>query len=435
MKSAGGTTQNGGSRALNKLSDRTVRAFITQAKAGAAATKKLADGGGLFLMLTPSGSPVWRIKYRFGGKERVYAAGIYPDVTLERARAARADVKDHLRAGRDPVKARLVDRRAAAVATDTTFASMAGVWLAKQQREWSGIHYEKSSRALERDVLPTLGTLPIADISAAMVADVVEKIAERGAQETAARVLQHITGVFRLARSRGVIHENVAIDVREVLPRRRRQPGRPALLNPDDLRDVLRRADLAPISPAVRLANRLIAFSAQRIGNVVAARWDQLELETDAPTWTIPRAQMKVRDREFDHRVPLGPTIAAELRTWRTMTRRDGVVFPSPSGKREYVGREAIEKLYVDVLNLAGRHSPHAWRTSFSTLARDVGEIDGDIIELMLDHVTDSAVIRVYNRAERFAQRLRAAQWWDALLTSHTAAGNALPFRTRSAGL
>jgi integrase len=313
-----------------------------------------------------------------------------------------------------------VERAAAAVAADTTFSAVTSLWLEKQRRTWSTIHYAKSERALIRDVVPALGPLPIAQITSAMIADVVERIMARGADETAGRVLQHITGIFRLARSRGMIRDNVAVDVREVLPKRKQRVGRPALVNFDDLRDILRRADLAPISPAVRLANRLVAFSVQRIGNVVAAKWDQLELDGDTPVWTIPREQMKVRDREGDHRVPLGPTIAAELKAWRDATGGRGFVFPSPSGKREYVGRETIEKLYADGLNLEGVHSPHAWRTSFSTLARDVGEIDRDVIELLLDHVSDSQVIRAYNRAQRFEKRVAAAEWWDAQLANRT---------------
>jgi integrase len=372
----------------------------------------------MYLALTPAGTAVWRIKYRLGGKERLYAAGVYPDVSLEAARAQRATLKEHLRAGRDPLKARLVERHAASLSADATFTSVASTWLDKQQRAWSGIHFDKSKRALERDVLPTIGALPISDITAAMLADVVERIAARGAEETAARVLQHITGIFRLARSRGLVRDNVSIDVREVLPRRKQQTGRPAIVNFDELRDVLRRADLAPIAPATRLANRLIAFTVQRIGNVVTATWPQLELDGQHPVWTIPRAQMKVRNREGDHRVPLGPTIAAELRAWRDAIGKEGYVFPSPSGKREYVGRETIEKLYSEVLNLDGRHSPHAWRTSFSTLARDVGELDRDVIELLLDHVSDSQVIRTYNRAQRFRHRVEAAAWWDHELTA-----------------
>ena len=417
MESRGGTEIRGGIRGLNRLSDRGVKSFISRARAGKADRGKLGDGGGLYLMLTPAGTPVWRIKYRLGGKERLFAAGVYPDVTLESARAQRAELKEHLRAGRDPLKARLVSRRAAVLSADTTFAGVTETWLEKQQRQWSDVHYKTSKRALERDVLPTLGPMPIAAVTPAMIADVVERVAKRGAQETAGRVLQHIAAIYRLARSRGLAQDNVAVDVREVLPRRKGKGGRPAIVNFDELRDILRRTDLAPIAPATRLANRLLAFSVQRVGNVVAAQWSQFDLETDAPVWTIPRADMKVKDREGAHRVPLGPTIAAELTAWKDATDGKGYVFPSPSGKRAHLGRETVIKLYVDVLGLQGRHSPHSWRSSFSTLARDVGEIDRDVIELMLDHVSDSQVIRTYNRAQRFAQRVRAAEWWDQELS------------------
>jgi len=107
----------------------------------------------------------------------------------------------------------------------------------------------------------------------------------------------------------------------------------------------------------------------------------------------------------------MGPTIAAELKAWRETTGGKGFAFPSSPGKHDYVGRATIEKLYADALALEGVHSPHAWRTSFSTLARDVGEIDRDMIELLLHHVSDSQVIWTYNRAQRFAKRVRAANW------------------------
>jgi integrase len=143
------------------------------------------------------------------------------------------------------------------------------------------------------------------------------------------------------------------------------------------------------------------------IGNVVAATWDQFDLHSATPTWTIPREQMKVRDRDRDHRVPLGPTITAELLTWQRVTKEQRVVFPSPSGKRPFVGREAIEQFYSEVLNLDGRHSPHSWSTAFGTLCRELGDLARDVVELALDHVSDGKVIRAYNRALRFEQRVR----------------------------
>jgi len=393
-----------------------VKAFIAARRSGTPSTRKLSDGGGLYLMITESGTPMWRLKFRLGGKEQLLALGAYPDVGLEAVRERRRLAKAQISDGQNPATVRRVARASSLSASDTTFGGVAALWLEKQKREWSGIHYEKSERALERDVLPTLGALPIADITAAMIADTVERISKRGATETAGRVLQHITRIYRLARSRGLVRENVAVDVHEVLPRRRSKLGRPALVKFDELRDVLRRADLAPLSPAVRLANRLIAFTAQRIGNVVTATWDQFNLDADVPLWTIPRALMQVKDREHDHRVVLGPTIAAELTAWQSMTSSEGYVFPSPTG-RAFIGREGVEKIYRVTLGLDGIHSPHAWRTSFSTMARDLGEFERDVVELVLDHVSDSQTVRVYNKAQRLPQRVKLAEWWDSQLT------------------
>jgi len=127
---------------------------------------------------------------------------------------------------------------------------------------------------------------------------------------------------------------------------------------------------------------------------------------------------MKVRAREGDHRVPLGSTIAADLRGWHDTIDDEGYVVPSPSSRPEYLGRETIEKLYSEALKLDGRHSPHAWRISLSTLARDAGEIDRDVIELLLDHMSGSQVIRAYNRARRLARRVSAGEWWDRELNA-----------------
>ena len=391
---------------------------MAKRRAGENVATKLSDGGGLFLTHTPAGTPVWRLKYRLGGKERLYAIGTYPEVGLEAARSSRESVKTLLREGRDPVTARRVDRATAASSVDSTFASLTEAWLGKRKGDWSGVHYEKSRQALERDVLPTLGRLPVSDITPAMVTSVVERILKRGVVDTAAKVLHHVTGVFRLAQANGLCTDNPALPAREILPRKRLTGRRPALLELKELRDLLRRAELASLSPSVRLANRLCAFTASRVGNVVEARWSEFQLEADPPTWTIPRAKMKARDRSHDHVVVLGPTIAAELRAWRTLTGGDGYLFPSPQGSRsssQFISREALEKVYRETLALADKHSPHGWRASFSTLARDNG-FARDVVELTLDHVHDNEVVRAYDRGERLTERVRLMNWWDSQL-------------------
>jgi hypothetical protein len=166
------------SRAKDKLNEQRIKSFIKKGVAG----KKLSDGGGMYLQITPAGSAIWRIKYRLGGVERTYTVGAYPRVDLKAARGERDEVKDLLSDGKDPVQARQVARVAAVTSSGNTFGEIASAWLEKEKAGWSEIHYTKSKRAIERDVLPLLGSLPVADVGPAMVTKVIEKIVKRGAR-------------------------------------------------------------------------------------------------------------------------------------------------------------------------------------------------------------------------------------------------------------
>jgi integrase len=395
---------------MNRLSEKQIRSFIAQARAGTAPKKKLSDGGGLYLMMRGN-SATWRIKYRFNGKERLAGPGKYPEVSLGEARAARDALRTHLRHGRDP-SIEKANRRSSAA----TFREVADAWLEMRRKGWSKIHHEKSRQAIERDVMPRLGGFRVADITAAVVAPIVLSIVERGSVETAGKVLQHVNAIFRFAEGKGLCAGNPAIAAKELLPRRREHSQRPALLKFDALGDVLRRAEMATLSNAVRFAHRLVAFSAARIGNVIAAEWDEFDLG-DSPRWTIPRSKMKMKDRNHDHVVLLGPTIANELRTWKSMSGGTDFVFPSPTG-RKHITHESLEKVYRVTLKLEGKHSPHGWRSSFSTLAREEGAFSKECVELALDHIADNSVVRAYDRGDRFEERTRLAYWWDARLVA-----------------
>jgi integrase len=205
-------------------------------------------------------------------------------IGLEAARAERDTIKLLIRQGRDPVKDRQLGRAAAAVASGQTFESLAADWLVKQRKDWSSIHYDKSSRALERDVYPRLGNLPVNDITPAMVAGAIEAIVKCGARDTAAKVLQHIGGVFRLAQARGMRDHNPSEPVHEVLPVKKQPRRMPALLTFPALGGILRGAQAAHLSPAVRMAHRVCAFTTARISNVVQAEWSEFHLEADTPT-------------------------------------------------------------------------------------------------------------------------------------------------------
>lgn len=410
-----------------KLTDKAVKAFVAKAERG----KKLSDGGGLHLFITPAGGTTWRIKYRIDGKEKIYSIGTYPAISLAAARVELTEIKALLRENKDPVTQRRINRAETSASSDNTFEVVAGEWLTMKKKEWSAGHYTKSSRAFERDIYPTIGKLPIASITPAIVAKAVEDIHKRDVLETATRILQHLNGVFRYAQAKGLCRDNPALPAREILPRKKDTGRMPALLDYAALGDILRRADMARISPSVRMAHRLCAFTAARIGNVINAEWNEFDLENDQPVWIIPRAKMKVTSRSVDHRIPLSLEIAAELRQWKNVFGGKGYVFPSPAGGK-HIGRESIEKVYRVTLGLDGKHSPHGWRSSFSTLARDNG-IARDVVELALDHAHDNEVARAYDRGERFNERVKLFQWWGAQLAAAQRGATIIPLTTKAA--
>lgn len=410
-----------------KLTDKAVKAFVAQSERG----KKLADGGGLHLFITAAGGATWRIKYRIDGKEKIYSIGGYPAVSLAAARVELSEIKSLLRENKDPVTQRRINRAESSAASDNTFEAMAAEWLKMKQREWSAGHYTKSARAFERDIYPAIGKLPIASITPAIVAKAIEDIHKRDVLETATRILQHLNGVFRYAQAKGLSRDNPALPAREILPRKKDTGKMPALLEFSALGDLLRRAEMATISPSVKMAHRVCAFTSARIGNVINAEWKEFDLESDQPIWNIPRTKMKVKSRLIDHRIPLCPEIVSELRQWQAIFGSKGYVFPSPTGNK-HIGRESIEKMYRVTLGLEGKHSPHGWRSSFSTLARDNG-IARDVVELALDHAHDNEVARAYDRGERFDERIKLFNWWGNQLTAAQHGATIIPLKSKTA--
>lgn len=407
---AGGTAK--------KLTDIEFKAFAKQAEP----ETKLADGGGLFLFITRHGGATWRIKYRLDGKEGLYSVGPYPDISLKSAREALLEVKSLLRQHIDPVAHRRILRAAGAAASDDTFKVVAGLWLTMKQKDWSKVHFTKSKRALERDIFPALGALPIASITAPMVASAVERVSDRGATETATRILQHIGGIFRYAEAKGLCRYNPALAAAEILPKKRQAGQMSALLDMQPLGDLLLRARALRVAPSVHMAHRLLSFTAMRISNIVEADWSQFHLDIDQPMWVIPRLAMKKKDTRFPaHRIPLSPPIVEELRGWREVTGGRGYTFPSPVNPGRPITVTTVEKMYRVSLGLRDIHSPHGWRSSLSTQAREIN-IPSDIVHIATDHAHDSETALRYDRGDRFNQRIEMMNWWGEKLVAAEAA-------------
>lgn len=264
-----------------------------------------------------------------------------------------------------------------------------------------------------------------------MVAGAIEAIVKRGAVDTAGKILQHIGGVFRFAQARGLRPDNPAEPVHEVLPAKKQAGRMPALLTFSALGALLRSAEAAHLSPSVRMAHRLCAFTVARISNIVEAEWPEFDLEAEVPMWIIPRRKMKSQNRHHDHKIVLSPVIAKELCGWSRTVGSDGYVFRSPAGGK-HITRESVEKAYRVTLGYDGKHSPHGWRAAFSTLARDHG-FDRDVVELTLDHVHDNDVVRAYDRGERLTHRVKLMTWWGEELDKAQRGADIVPMKGKIA--
>jgi integrase len=406
----------GNARAINRLAVRSIDAWRKKAAAG----EKLSDGGGLFLRKLPSGATTWQLKYRHGGIEKTFSVG---QVDLAEARDERERIKRLLKEGKDPVQTRRIERAEEVASSGETFSDLVASWLKKQKPAWSHIHYDKSSKAIERHVTSTLGKLPVRDITPSMVSSVIEAVQTGGKRETAAKILQHTRAIFRLAAAKGLRNDNPAEAAIEVLAPVGDVKRRPALLDFKSLGELLRAAERANISQEVRLCHRLIAFTATRIANATAAKWSEFDLDAQVPTWRIPRNSMKVRrGRAHDHVVVLPGPIAEDLKRWRTTQSdaKSSYLFPRRGeGRGEhrqpYIARESVEKM-LHALGYRDRHVAHGWRSSFSTLAKDSGKFEKDAINLALDHIHDSEVARAYDRGQRWEQRVALGTWWGEQL-------------------
>lgn len=250
-------------------------------------------------------------------------------------------------------------------------------------------------------------------------------------RDTVAKIFQHVRSIFTLAQAKGLRTDNPAEAVVELLQRSAPAEHHPALLELHELGDVLRRNETANFSAAVRLAHRLIAFTVVRISNAVEARWQHFDLDATPAIWTVPRDEMKIgkrKGRTHAHTVVLPEQIGRDLRRWRNAQPKDiEWVFPENQG-RTHLSREAIEKALRETLELAGKHSPHGWRSAFSTRVREDTDFDKELIDLCLDHVHASETARAYDRGERLEKRIALMKWWGDALEGAERGGDVVPF-------
>lgn len=417
------------------LTDKAVRAAAPKDKA-----YKVSDSGGLFLHVSPRNHKSWRFKYRLDGKEQLLTLGTYPEVSLAEAREKRNDARKLLREGRDP---RVSAKRAKLVGdngTFQTFEQAAREWHTVQKPRWKPVHADDVITSLERDIFPHLGTMPMGVIDKPLLLSVLKKIEARGSIETARRVKQRVAAIYRYVNAHGAGVENPANDINDALAPLPPSKRYPALLEVEAIRRMLGDIDRAGASPVTRLAGRFLALTAQRPGMVRHMEWGEISgvdwgnpsSDVSEALWTVSAEKIKQElhlrsDEAFDHKIPLAWQAVETLRAVRLLTGKAPFVFPNARSGTVAMTENAIGYLY-NREGYKGRHVPHGWRSSFSTIMNEQAErelgtdlrllADRLIIDLMLAHTPAgmSATELRYNRARYMDRRRELAQRWADII-------------------
>jgi integrase len=393
------------------LTDTTIRG----AKAKAEKTRKLSDGGGLQLWITPKGSKLWNIAYRFGvrsdgkrgGRQRKLSLGAYPAVSLADARAQRDEAKRLLAAGIDPSAQRKADASTKASACANTFEIIAAEVVDRKRREAKADRTLGKIEWLLSLARPAIGARPIADITAAEILGVLRTVEARGRHETARRLRAVIGEVFRfaIATGRADTDPTYALKGALIAPTVKH---RAAIIEPKAFGGVLRAIAGSEGAPETRAALNLLALTFVRPGELRAAEWVEFDLE--AAVWSIPAAKMKMKR---PHLVPLAPQAVAILRELQEITGRQRYLFPSVRTRGACMSESTINAALRRLGFAKDEMTGHGFRSSASSMFNESGKWNPDAIERQLAHVEGNAVRRAYARADFWDERVRMMAWWS----------------------
>lgn len=383
--------------------------------------RKLSDGGGLYLLVNQTGK-YWRWKYRFEGKEKVMALGVYPEVTLAEAREAHQRARKLLATGVDPV----ADRKQQATQAKTTFQQVAQAWWSHWSPTRSARHAGYVMRRLEADVFPVLGKRPVDEIQAPELVKMTKAIEERGALDIAKRSLQTCGQVFRYAIAHGHATRNPATEIRpgDILTARKKQNY--ARLDAKELPALLRHIEVYQGSSVTRLAMKLMAMTFVRTSELIGARWEEFDL--DNARWDIPAERMKMKT---PHIVLLSHQAVQLLRNLQTLTGHRALLFPGERSHEKPMSNNTILKA-LERMGYKGRMTGHGFRGIASTVLHEHGW-PHEHIELQLAHQERDDTSAAYNHALYLKPRAEMMQWWSDYLDRSVTGAVVLDFREDAA--
>ena len=392
---------------------------------------KLAAGGGLYLEVMPNGSKYWRLKYRHAGAEKRIALGVFPEVSLVDARRRRDDARGQMREGIDPAAQRKAVKLATVLTAETSFGAVAREWLETRAAEWMPTQLLKVTRWLELHVFPWIGAQPIAELEPPEVLAMLRRIVKRGTINTAGRVRETVSAIFRFAIATGRAKRDAAADLRDALPRSTAQHFG-AITDAKKLGELLRAIEGFQGHPCTLAALRLAPLLFQRPGELRGMEWNELDFE--AAEWRIPASRRKLRKatkenpRTPPHIVPLSSHAIAILRDLHALTGSGRFVFPGIRDGRRPMSNNTVNAALRRLGYTTEEVTGHGFRHTASTMLNELGW-NPDAIERQLSHKDRDSIRGTYNLAEYMAERRKMMRAWANHLDGLRTGAAVVPIR------
>lgn len=393
---------------------------VTQARSRAR-QYKLYDGRGLFLLVHPNGSKYWRLKYRYGDREKQLSLGVYPDVSLKKAREKAQEARSFVADGIDPSAKRQAERQA----VNDSFEAVSREWHGKYRSKWTDDHANRILRRLERDVFPWIGSFPVSTVSASDLLGVFRRIEGRGAIQTAHRAKQDCGQVFRYAIATGRAERDPTQDLKGALSPYRRQ-NFAAITDSREVGPLLRAIDSYRGQLVTRCALQLAPLLFVRPGELRAAEWVEFDLK--GREWRIPATRMKMN---VPHIVPLSRQALAVLNELQALTGRGRYLFPSLRTRNRPMSENTVNAALRRLGYTGKEMTGHGFRSMASTLLNEQGW-NRDAIERQLAHCERSSSRAAYNYAEYLEERRRMMQAWACYLDGLKSGSVVVPIGVRA---
>ncbi|QTL40656.1 tyrosine-type recombinase/integrase [Xenorhabdus budapestensis] len=364
---------------------------------------KLADGGGLYLLINPNGSRYWRLKYRIAGKEKLLALGVYPEISLAEARTKRNDARRTLSGGNDPIEEKKAEKAAKVFAVNNSFESIAIEWHEYKRPNWSQGYAEDILEYLKKDIFPYIGKRAVTEIKPAEMLAVLRKMEQRGVLDKLKKTRQACRQIFTYAVISGRAEFNPVTDLASAL-KAPKQKHFPHLLA-DQMNDFLIALSGYSGSQVTQSATRMLMLTGVRTIELRESEWTEFNFDNDL--WQIPAERMKMRR---PHIVPLSNQVKAILIKLHEITGSGKYVFPGRNDAGKPMSEAAINQV-IKRIGYDGRATGHGFRHTMSTILHEQG-YNTAWIETQLAHVDKNSIRGTYNHAQYLDGRREMLQWY-----------------------